>query len=164
MTALTTQTLTPDQQRPAPEGTDPSRTIDASRMKSPVAMAALTASAMGAVGVTLGTVVAGRLAENPTRGLVWWLAICLVGAAVVDTAGKIAWVGCSDRAEGRLREDLLRAALRQPLSALSEQAVGEILDRIDDDSHEVGNLVRWQIWMLARTVFAALPMWVPPPP
>ena len=160
MTALTTETVTPDQQRPAPEGTDPSRRIDASRMKSPVAMAALAASAVGAVGMTLGTVVAGKLAEDPTRGLVWLLAICLVGAAVVDTFGKIAWVGCSDRAEGRLREDLLRAALRQPLSALSEQAVGEILDRIDDDSHEVGNLVRWQIWMLARTLFATLPMWV----
>ena len=160
MTALTTETVTPDQQRPAPSGTDPSRRIDASRMKSPVAMAALAASAVGAVAMTLGTVVAGKLAEDPTRGLVWWLAICLVGAAVVDTAGKIAWVGCSDRAEGRLREDLLRAALRQPLSALSEQAVGEILDRIDDDSHEVGNLVRWQIWMLARTLFATLPMWV----
>src|SRR5512139_1206821 len=160
MTALTTETVTPDQQRPAPEGTDPSRRIDTSRMKSPVAMAALAASAVGAVGMTLGTVVAGKLAEDPTRGLVWLLAICVVGAAVVDTSGKIAWVGCSDRAEGRLREDLLRAALRQPLAALSEQAVGEILDRIDDDSHEVGNLVRWQIWMLARTLFATLPMWV----
>lgn len=123
-------------------------------------MAALMASAVGAVGMTVGTVVAGRLAENPTRGLVWLLTICLVGAAVVDTLGKIAWVGCSDRAEGRLREDVLRAALSQPLSALSEQAVGEVLDRVDDDSHEVGNLVRWQLWMLARALFATLPMWL----
>jgi ABC-type multidrug transport system fused ATPase/permease subunit len=88
------------------------------------------------------------------------LAVCLVGAAMVDTAGKIAWVGCSDRAEGRLREDLLRAALNQPLSALNEQAVGEVLDRVDDDTHEVGNLVRWQIWMLARTLFGTVPMWL----
>jgi ATP-binding cassette subfamily B protein len=160
MTALTTQPVTPDQQRMPPPVEDPSRRIDARRLKSPVAMAALTASAVGAVGLTLGTVVAGRLAEDPTRSLVWLLAICLVGAAVVDTAGKIAWVGRSDRAEGRLREDLLRAALRQPLAALSEQAVGEVLDRIDDDTHEVGNLVRWQFWMLARTVFGTLPMWV----
>ena len=160
MTAITTETATRDQRRPAPPAVDPSRRIDGRRLKSPVAVAALTASAVGAVGMTLGTVVAGRLAENPTRGLVWLLAICLVGAAVVDTAGKIAWVGCSDRAEGRLREDLLRAALRQPLSALNEQAVGEVLDRIDDDTHEVGNLVRWQFWMLARTLFGALPMWV----
>src|SRR5512144_2151317 len=114
MTALTTQSVTPDQQRLAPPLEDPARRIDGRRLKSPVAMVALTASAVGAVGMTLGTVVAGRLAEDPTRGLVWLLAVCLVGAAVVDTAGKIAWVGCSDRAEGRLREDLLRAALRQP--------------------------------------------------
>src|SRR5215212_8114936 len=127
MTAITAQTATPDQQRPAPPAVNPSRTIDRRRLKSPVAVVALTASALGAVGMTLGTVVAGRLAENPTRGLVWLLASCLLGAAVIDTAGKIAWVGCSDRAEGRLREDLLRAALRQPLSALNEQAVGEIL-------------------------------------
>lgn len=160
MTAITTETATPHQQHPAPPTVDPSRRIDGRRLKSPVAIAALTASAVGAVGMTLGTVVAGRLAENPTRGLVWLLAICLVGAAVIDTAGKIAWVGCSDRAEGRLREDLLSAALRQPLSALSEQAVGEVLDRIDDDTHEVGNLVRWQLWMLARTLFGTLPMWV----
>ncbi|MGE5718685.1 MAG: ABC transporter ATP-binding protein, partial [Nocardioidaceae bacterium] len=160
MTAITTEPATPDQQRPAPTAVDPSRRVDVRRLKSPVAITALTASALGAVGMTLGTVVAGKLAENPTRGLVWLLAICLVGAAVVDTAGKIAWVGNSDRAEGRLREDLLRAALRQPLSALNEQAVGEVLDRIDDDTHEVGNLVRWQIWMLARSIFSVLPMWL----
>lgn len=160
MTATTTETATPDQLSPVPPVVDPSHRIDARRLASPVAIAALVASAVGAVGLSLGTVVAGQLAENPTRGLVWLLAICLVGSAVVDTAGKIAWVGCSDRAEGRLREDLLRAALRQPLSALNEQAVGEVLDRIDDDTHEVGNLVRWQMWMLARTLFGALPMWV----
>ncbi|MFC5999022.1 ATP-binding cassette domain-containing protein [Quadrisphaera sp. GCM10027208] len=160
MAAITAEAATPDQRRAAPPDVDPSRRIDWRRLKTAVAAAALTASAVGAVGMTLGTVVAGQLAENPTRALVWLLAVCLVGAAVIDTAGKIAWVGCSDRAEGRLREDLLQAALRQPLPALSEQAVGEILDRIDDDSHEVGNLVRWQFWMLARTVFGALPMWV----
>src|SRR3954452_7608259 len=160
MTQTTTPVIAPDQERPTPAPVDPSRSVDARRLRSPVAAAALAASAVGAVGVTLGTVVAGRLAEDPSRGLVWLLALCVVGAAVVDTAGKVAWVGLSDRAEGRLREDLLRAALRQPLSALNEQAVGEVLDRVDDDTHEVGNLVRWQIWMLARTLFGTLPMWL----
>jgi len=160
MTAITTEAAASDRQRPTPLALDPSRRVDGRRLKSPVATAALAAAAVGAVAMTLGTVVAGRLAENPSRGLVGLLAICLVGAAVVDTVGKVAWVGCSDRAEGRLREDLLRAALRQPLSALSEQAVGEVLDRVDDDTHEVGNLVRWQIWMLARTLFGTLPMWL----
>ncbi len=160
MTATTTETVTPDQQHPPVAVVDPSRRIGPGRLKSPVAVAALCASAVAAIGMTLGTVVAGRLAEDPTKALVWLLALCVVGAAIVDTTGKVAWVGCSDRAEGLLREDLLRAALSQPLSALNEQAVGEVLDRIDDDTHEVGNLVRWQIWMLARTVFGALPMWV----
>jgi hypothetical protein len=95
-----------------PPALDPTRRVDLRRLKSPVAAAALAASAVGAVGMTFGTVVAGRLAENPSRGLVWLLALSLVGAAVVDTAGKIAWVGRSDRAEGRLREDLLRASPR----------------------------------------------------
>ncbi|MGY2873271.1 ATP-binding cassette, subfamily B, bacterial [Marmoricola sp. URHA0025 HA25] len=159
MTLTTTPITTPDLQ-PPPASVDPSRRVDARRLRSPVAAAALAAAALGAGGMTMGTVVAGRLAQSPSGGLVWLLAVCLVGAAAVDTAGKIAWVGCSDRAEGRLREDLLSAALRQPLSALNEQAVGEVLDRVDDDTHEVGNLVRWQIWMLARTVFGAVPMWL----
>lgn len=159
MTATRIETQTPDLPSPAPVE-DPSRRIDWRRLRNPVAVAALAAAALGAIGMTLGTVVAGRLAQDPSRGLVWLLALCLVGAAVVDTAGKIAWVGRSDRAEGLLREDLLRAALRQPLPALSEQAVGEVLDRIDDDTHEVGNLIRWQIWMLARTVFGIVPMWL----
>src|SRR4051794_9070472 len=160
MTQTTTPVIAPDGERPTPARVDPSRSVDARRLRSPLAVTALAASAVGAVGVTLGTVVAGRLAEHPSRGLVWLLALCVIGAAVVDTAGKVAWVGHSDRAEGRLREDLLRAALRQPLSALNEQAVGEVLDRVDDDTHEVGNLVRWQIWMLARALFGTLPMWL----
>lgn len=159
MTLTAPVATTPDQHPPAPV-VDPSRSIGPQRLKSPLAIAALGASAVAAIGMTLGTVVAGRLAEDPTRALVWLLALCVVGAAMVDTAGKVAWVGCSDRAEGVLREDLLRAALSQPLSALSEQAVGEVLDRIDDDTHEVGNLVRWQIWMLARAIFSAVPMWI----
>lgn len=160
MTVTTTRAATSEEHRAAPPTDDPSRRVDLRRLKSPVTTAALGASAVGAVGMTLGTLVAGRLAEDPSRGLVWLLALCLVGGAVADTAGKIAWVGRSDLAEGRLREDLLRAALRQPLSALNEQAVGEVLDRVDDDTHEVGNLVRWQVWMIARTVFAAVPMWL----
>jgi ABC-type multidrug transport system fused ATPase/permease subunit len=156
----TTAPTTVDRERAAPAPVDPSRLVDARRLRSPVAAAALAATATAAVAMTWGTVVAGRLAQNPSQGLVWMLAASLVGAAVVDTAGKVAWVGCSDRAEGRLREDLLRAALHQPLAALNDQAVGEILDRVDDDTHEVGNLVRWQLWMLARTLFGTVPMWV----
>ncbi|GAB7006093.1 ATP-binding cassette domain-containing protein [Nocardioides sp. AN3] len=159
-----TDTLTPssstDRTAPAALPDDPSRRVDWRRLRGPVTVAALTAAAVAAVSATLGTVVAGRLAEDPSRHLVALLALCAIGAAVVDTAGKVTWVGVSDRVEGRLREDVLRAAMRQPLAALNEQAVGEILDRVDDDSHEVGNLMRWQLWMLFRALFATLPMWI----
>lgn len=138
----------------------PSRQVDWRRLRSPLATIGLVCAAVAAVAATFGTVIAGRLAADPSRGLVIALAACVVGASLVETFGKVLWVGNSDRAEGVLRDDLVDAALRQPLAALGEQAVGEILDRVDDDTHEVGNLVRWQLWMLGRTVFASVPLWI----
>ncbi|WP_338751193.1 ABC transporter ATP-binding protein [Janibacter alittae] len=159
-----TQTLTRSPEAaappPPPASADPSRHIDWRRMASPAATASLVCALVAAIALTLGTVIMGRLAENPTSTLVWVLAVCIVGGAVVDTVGKTVWVGLSDRAEGRLREDLLDAVLAQPVPVLAEQAVGEILDRIDDDTHEVGNLIRWQVWMFFRAAFAVLPMWI----
>ncbi|MGN6414457.1 ATP-binding cassette domain-containing protein [Flexivirga sp.] len=115
---------------------------------------------VGTVAQTMGTVVAGRLAAHPTRTLVILLAVCVVGGAVLDTVGRYFWASIIDRAEGALRADLLDAALHQPLSALSEQAVGEVLDRVDDDTHEVGTLLRQQVWRLLQTLVALVPMWL----
>ena len=139
---------------------DPRRRVDWRRLRAPIVLVALVCAAVAAVATTLGTVIAGRLAEAPSGALVGVLAACLIGASLIDTVGKVMWVGASDRAEGVLREDLLDAALRQPLATLSEQAVGEVLDRVDDDTREVGNLVRWQLWMLARTLLGVAPMWI----
>lgn len=141
-----------------PEAAD--RTVDWRRLSGPVAGIAVGTAAVAAVGQTLGTVVAGRLAESPTAGLVALLAALVVGAAVLDTVGRIVWAGVVDRAEGALRADLLTATLHQPLETLSEQAVGEILDRVDDDTHEVGTLVRQELWGLFQTVFGLVPMWL----
>lgn len=139
---------------------DPSRRLDWRRLRGPVAAFALLALTVAAVGQALGTVVAGALAEDPTGAGVALLALCLVGAALVDSVGQVAWAGVVDRAEGRLRGDLLSAALHQPLATLTEQAVGEVLDRVDDDTHAVGTLVRRQLWGMGRTVVGTLPMWV----
>ncbi|MGO4242415.1 ATP-binding cassette domain-containing protein [Janibacter sp. RAF20_2_2] len=156
-----TQTLERTTAPPPPtEPMPPERTVDWRRMRSPAAAAALVCSATAAVLLTTGTVVIGRLAEGPSTGLVQLLALLVVGGAVIDNLGKVVWVGLSDRAEGVLRDDLLDAALAQPVATLSEQAAGEILDRVDDDTHEVGNLMRWQVWMFARTAFSVVPMWV----
>ncbi|HEX8780502.1 MAG TPA: ABC transporter ATP-binding protein, partial [Nocardioides sp.] len=134
--------------------------VDWRRLRQPATYAAFTLSFVGAIGTSLGSVVAGRLAESPTRALVVALALCVVGAAAIDTVAKTIWAAVVDRAEGRLRADLLDAALEQPLSELGEQAVGEVLDRIDDDTWEVGQLLRWGVWMAARTLLASGPLWV----
>src|SRR3954465_13003337 len=143
------------------EGTeDHSRRVDFARLRGVVTRWSLAGAAVAAVGQTAGTIVAGRIAENPTGLLVSLLALCIVGAAVLDTIGRAAWAGVVDRAEGQLRADLLDAALHQPLAVLSEQAVGEVLDRVDDDTHELGNLLRRMAWDLVRTMLRAGPMWV----
>jgi len=117
-------------------------------------------SLFGAVAASLGSMVAGRLAEHATSTLVVLLAVCVVGGAVIDTVAKTIWATVCDRAEGTLRADLLDAAMAQPLSELSEQAVGEVLDRIDDDTWEVGQLMRWGVWQAVRTLLASGPLWV----
>jgi len=145
---------------PEPAQLPVSRRVDWRRMRHPVAAASLAGLAVATIGQAIGTVIAGRIAEGPTAALVWMLSACVVGGALLDTAGRIAWAGIVDRAEGTLRGDILDAALHQPLGALTEQAVGEILDRVDDDTHEVGTLLRQQLWMAFRTAFGIVPMWV----
>ncbi len=138
----------------------PERTVDWRRLRSPVATVALVACAIAAVGTSLGSLIAGRLAEHATADLVGVLALCVVGAAVLDTAARTLWAGVVDRAEGRLRADLLDAAMHQPLATLNEQAVGEVLDRVDDDTHEVGTLLRQSAWLAIRTLLASGPLWI----
>ncbi|MBC9955871.1 ABC transporter ATP-binding protein [Yimella sp. cx-51] len=154
-------TLTREQRTPTIESSDsPRRQVDWRRLRHPLSVAALIALAFAALGATAGTVIAGKLAESPTSALVWLLAACVVGGAVLDTLGRILWATVVDRAEGTLRDDLLDAALHQPLAALTEQAVGEVLDRVDDDTHEVGSLARMQMWMVLRAVMSVVPMWL----
>ncbi len=134
--------------------------VDWRRVRRPLAVACLALALVGAIASSLGSVVAGRLAETPSSTLVGLLALCVVGGAFVDTAARTMWAAVIDRAEGRLRADLIDAAMAQPLSELSEQAVGEVLDRIDDDTWEVGQLMRWGVWMALRTLLSAGPLWV----
>ncbi|CUR59889.1 ABC transporter related protein [metagenome] len=134
--------------------------VDWHRVRRPLTMFCLALALVGAVASSLGTVVAGRLADSPTSALLTALALCVVGGAVVDTAARTIWGVVVDRAEGQLRADLIDAAMAQPLSELSEQAVGEVLDRIDDDTWEVGQLMRWGVWMAIRTVLSTGPLWL----
>jgi len=139
---------------------DPARRLDWRRLRGPAALVAMLALTAGAVGQALGTAAAGRMAQDATLFGLLLLAVCVVGGALFDGVGQVVWAGVVDRAEGKLRSDLLSAALRQPLATLSEQAVGEVLDRVDDDTHAVGTLVRRQLWSAGRTVVGVVPMWI----
>jgi ABC-type multidrug transport system fused ATPase/permease subunit len=145
---------------PTVSSTDPARRLDWRRLRGPQSVFALVALTVGAVGGAFGTVVAGWLAADPTTATLQLLAACIVSAALLDMIGQVVWAGVVDRAEGRLRGDLLSAALHQPLATLTEQAVGEVLDRVDDDTHAVGTLVRRQAWGAGRTLVGVIPMWV----
>ncbi|MCU1676914.1 MAG: transporter, partial [Frankiales bacterium] len=110
-----------------------------------------------------GAVTAGRLAGAPSPagwGVIGLLALALVGSAVLDTSARTIASGVVARAEGRLRGDLLRSAFEQPLPVLQEQAVGEILDRVDDDVTQVGRLLRGTGWEMGRSVLRSLLAWV----
>ncbi|MGN6723565.1 MAG: ATP-binding cassette domain-containing protein [Marmoricola sp.] len=155
---LTHRVLAPSPAHEAAAGSP--RQLDWRRLSGVPAVVALVAAAIAATGTALGTVVAGQLVTHHSWSLVGWLTLCVVGGAVVNTAGRVLWSALSDRAEGQLRTDLVTAALHQPLEQLGEQAVGEILDRVDDDTHEVGNLVRLQLWLLVGTTFGVVPTWI----
>ena len=158
-----TSTVSPPTTRPTQPtvpSTDHRRPVDWRRLRGPVALACILGAFLAAIGTSLGTVVAGRLADQPTTGLVGLLALCVVGGALVDTVARTVWAGVVDRAAGALRGDLLDAAMAQPLAELSEQAVGEVLDRVDDDTHEVGTLLRQSVWMAMRTLLASGPLWI----
>ena len=136
----------------------PERTIDRRRLGGRSTRVAVGIAAVAAVGQALGTIVIGRLADAPTTAGVALLAVLVVGAAVLDTVARVVWSAVVDRAEGRLRSDLLATVMHQPLSALSEQAVGETLDRIDDDTHEIGTLLRDSAWRVVRLLLVGVPL------
>ncbi|WP_231263247.1 ATP-binding cassette domain-containing protein [Nocardioides alpinus] len=134
--------------------------VDWQRVRRPLTYLCFSMSLVGAIAASVGSLVAGKLADGPTETLLLLLGLCVVGGAIIDTIAKTIWATICDRAEGQLRSDLLDAAMAQPLSELSEQAVGEVLDRIDDDTWEVGQLMRWGVWQAARTFLASGPLWV----
>lgn len=137
---------------------EPKRSIDRRRLRGRTTTFALVAVGVASIGQAFGALVIGRLAESPSWAAVGLLAVLIVGAAVFDTIGRVAWSAAADRAEGKLRADLLDAVMQQPLSALTEQAVGEILDRVDDDTHEIGSLLRQHAWRVIRLGFVSLPL------
>lgn len=147
----------------APAGQDAaarSRPLTWRRVAGPASTTALVVAVLAAVGETVGSVVAGRLAADPTTTLVVVLGALLLTSTVLDTLGRTLFAAVVGRAEGRLRADLLRAAFRQPLPALEEQAVGELMDRVDDDPRQLGVTLTRTGWAMARSLLRSVLAWV----
>ncbi|MDQ1723386.1 MAG: ATP-binding cassette, subfamily bacterial [Frankiaceae bacterium] len=133
------------------------------RLRGRAGAVALVVAICAAVGETVGAVVAGRLAGSPANAtalMVGALALALVGSAALDTMARTVASRVIGRGEGRLRGDLLHSALAQPLPVLQEQAVGEIIDRVDDDVTQLGRLMRGTGWEIARSVLRSVLAWI----
>ena len=130
------------------------------RLAGPGALAAVVLAVLAAVAETVGTLVTGAIADGPTAALLAALAAFLVGSAVCEVVGRTLFATAVGRAEGVLRADLLDAALRQPLVTLEEQGVGELLDRVDDDTRQLATLLRISGWAMGRAVLRSVLAWV----
>src|SRR3954471_24779009 len=102
------------------------RRITWGRLRGRVAWWCVAAAAVAAVGYALGTVVAGRLAADPTGWLVVLLALFVVGGAILDTAGRAGAGGGLGRGGGPAARP---SAGRRPEPA----AVGAVRDRCRRD-------------------------------
>ncbi|MFP5022035.1 ATP-binding cassette domain-containing protein [Pseudonocardia phyllosphaerae] len=122
--------------------------------------AAVVAAVLAAVGETAGAHVVGQVAAGPTVPLLGLLAVLLLGGAALDAMGRVVFSGVVGQAEGRLRADLLDAAFAQPLPRLEDQAVGELLDRVDDDARQLGTLFRRIGWETGRSALRSVLAWV----
>ncbi|WP_432561192.1 ATP-binding cassette domain-containing protein [Kineococcus sp. SYSU DK003] len=135
-------------------------TLSPRRLAGPTSTAAVVLGILAAAAETVGTVVTGRIAQDPGAALLVVLGVLVVGASAADTLGRVALASAVGRAEGRLRADLLGAAFAQPLPALGEQAVGEVIDRVDDDPRQLAALLREAVWDLGRGLTRSLLGWV----
>ncbi len=98
-----------------------------------VAAIAVPAALLAAAASSYAAVVTGRMAADPARDTLIVLAAVSGAVVVLDAVTWLVVQRAVARAEASLRSDLAAAALGQPLPALEEQAVGELLDRVNGD-------------------------------
>lgn len=125
-----------------------------------MSVVAVGAAVVAAVAEATAATVVGAVVSGPTATLVAVLAALLLGAALLDTLGRVLFSGVVGRAEGRLRSDLVGSALAQPLPALEDQAVGELLDRVDDDCRQLAQLIRRIGWETGRSLLRSVVAWI----
>ena len=134
--------------------------LDWRRLKTPAIYLSLVLLVVQGVLAAATNLFAGQMAVNPNRSTLTWLAICLLGWAIGFTASRTIWAAAVTKAEGQLRADLLSAALAQPVSVLTSQPAGEILDRVDDDTSAIGRFTRDILFMVIAFACGLIPLWI----
>lgn len=134
--------------------------LDWRRLKTPAIYFSLALLVIQGILAAATNLFAGQMAVSPNTYRLTWLAICLVGWAVGFTAARTIWAAAATKAEGQLRADLLAAALAQPVSVLTNQPAGEILDRVDDDTSAIGRFTREVVFMVIAFACGLIPLWV----
>lgn len=98
-----------------------------------VGAVAVPAALLAAGASSYAAVVTGRMAADPARDTLILLAAVSAAVVALDAVTWLVVQRGVARAEAVLRSDLAAAALGQPLPALEDQAVGELLDRVNGD-------------------------------
>ncbi|MFC8799548.1 ATP-binding cassette domain-containing protein [Promicromonospora sp. NPDC057138] len=125
-----------------------------------VAATAVPAALLAAAASSYAAVVTGRMAANPTRDTLIVLAAVSAAVVVLDAVTWLVVQRAVARAEATLRSDLAAAALGQPLPALEEQAVGELLDRVNGDPERLTRAISGIGITLGQAAISLVVGWV----
>lgn len=125
-----------------------------------VAAVAVPAALLAAGASSYAAVVTGRMAADPARDTLIVLAAVSAAVVVLDAVTWLVVQRSVARAEATLRADLAAAALGQPLPALEEQAVGELLDRVNSDPERLTRAISGIGITLGQAAISLVVGWV----
>jgi ABC-type multidrug transport system fused ATPase/permease subunit len=100
------------------------------------------------------------MAADPARDTLIVLAAVSAAVVVLDAVTWLVVQHAVARAEATLRSDLAAAALGQPLPALEEQAVGELLDRVNGDPERLTRAISGIGITLGQAAISLVVGWV----
>lgn len=125
-----------------------------------VAAVAVPAALLAAGASSYAAVVTGRMAADPARDTLVVLAAVSAAVVVFDAVTWLVVQRAVARAEATLRAELAAAALGQPLPALEEQAVGELLDRVNGDPERLTRAISGIGVTLGQAAISLVVGWV----
>ncbi|WP_285105244.1 ABC transporter ATP-binding protein [Promicromonospora sp. MEB111] len=125
-----------------------------------VGVVAVPAALLAAGASSYAAVVTGRMAADPARDTLVLLAVVSTAVVVFDAVTWLVVQRGVARAEATLRSELAAAALGQPLPELEEQAVGELLDRVNGDPERLTRAISGIGITLGQAAISLVVGWV----